>query len=68
MPATTPAATTGPEEAAAPPPHRPPGHLPPAARAAVMLAWLALVALLLARHEPWRDEVRALSFALRGDE
>lgn len=36
-------------------------------QAGVLLAWAAVVLLLVARHVFWRDEVRALSLALQGD-
>jgi hypothetical protein len=38
------------------------------ARCAIGVAWLAIVACASARHAPWRDEVRALSLALQGDD
>lgn len=36
-------------------------------RFAILIGWIAAVALQVARHVMWRDEVRALSIALNGD-
>jgi len=38
------------------------------ARAGLLLAWGAVAGWLIAVHVPWRDEVRALTMALRGDD
>ncbi|TZG29170.1 hypothetical protein [Sphingomonas montanisoli] len=37
-------------------------------RLGIFILWLALVAVQIAHHAVWRDEVRALSFALQGDD